>query len=297
MRRVTLCAALLIPGLVVSGCQGLQIAGLSAGPVEAQHVQSATRTAKAFAKTFEDITPKQEYYIGRAVSARILQKYPAYEGEQANRYVNRLGQALAAYSDRPETYGGYHFLVLDTDTVNALSAPGGFVFVTRGLIERLESESALAGVLAHEISHIANKHGLKAIEQDRLNSALGVLAQETVRTMTSEQVAELTEAFEGTVGDVANQVINAGYSRSLEEEADRTAVALLQRVGYPLDGYRGTLQALKEESESEGGGVLSTHPYFDKRLAILDEEGGDYQGRSANSIRRQRFSDGLAAVL
>jgi predicted Zn-dependent protease len=115
---------------------GLGIAPFVSGFIQGCKIQvgsvnidtdSIVKSYQAVSKSFEDITPQQEYYIGRTVGARILQKYKPYDNPAANRYVNTLGQTLAQASDLPETYGGYHFLIQDSDEINAFAAPGGFI--------------------------------------------------------------------------------------------------------------------------------------------------------------------------
>ena len=142
---------------------------------------SVKRGAQAVEKTFQDLTPEQEYYIGRAVAAQVFQSYPPLDKPKANNYLNLLGQSLAVFSDRPETFGGYHFLLLDSDEINAFAAPGGLILVTRGMLRCCENEDELAAVLAHEICHVELKHGLSAIKQSRLTSAFTIIAAESAK--------------------------------------------------------------------------------------------------------------------
>ena len=113
-----------------------------------EKAESIMKVAEAARKGFEDLTPQEEYYIGRAVAANILQKYTVYENTALTQYVNKVGLTVAWASDMPETYGGYHFLVLDTADPLAYSAPGGFIFISTGLMNMMEDEEELAGVLA-----------------------------------------------------------------------------------------------------------------------------------------------------
>ena len=114
------------------------------------------KSGKKLISGFEDITPEQEHYIGRSVAAVILSKYRYCNHRNGQRYVNVMGQTLAQASDRPETFGGYHFLILDTDEINALSAPGGFVFVTKG---------------AARVLRVRGRHGLGPGPRDRPRAA------------------------------------------------------------------------------------------------------------------------------
>ena len=109
------------------------------------------------------------------MAATVLVTYKPFDREQANAYLNLLGQTVAQFSTKPETFGGYHFLLLDTDEVNAFAAPGGLILISRGMVRCCKSEDELVAVLAHEISHVDHQHGLKAIRKGRLTSALTTL--------------------------------------------------------------------------------------------------------------------------
>ena len=199
---------------------------LGTGAITERQAEAIRRSAKAVARTFEDITEEQEYYIGRSVAATLLAHWPPFPDPEANWYLNLLGQTLAAASDRPEIFAGYHFLILDTDEINAFGAPGGFIFITKGMISLCNTEDSLASVLAHEIGHVQGKHGLRAIKRSRLTQALTIIASEAGKAYGSRELAKLTELFEGVVGDITKTLIERGYSRRLEGEADRAACLL-----------------------------------------------------------------------
>ncbi|MGD9505335.1 MAG: M48 family metalloprotease [Syntrophobacteraceae bacterium] len=257
------------------GCAQMQPAidvataiGVSSGAITPGQADSITRTSRAVGKTFEDITPEQEYYIGRAVAATVLASYRPYDDQELTLYVNRVGQALAMASDRPETYGGWHFLVLDSPEINAFAAPGGLILVTRGMLKCCKSEDELAAVLAHEIGHVQGRHGLRAIRQDRLTSALTILATEGAKNFGGPQLAELTKTFEGSVSDVTSTLMNNGYSRQLEREADQSAVDLMRRVGYDPRALTGMLGEMATRLKPGGSDFAKTHP--DPRDRIED---------------------------
>ena len=138
----------------------------------------------------------------RSIVVIIINKYKPYNNKRANAYINLLGQTLAKASDMPETFNGYHFLILDSDEINAFAAPGGLIFITRGMLRCTQSEDAVAAVLAHEIGHVQFKHGLQAIKKSRVTSALITLGTEGVKTFGQEDLASLTETFEGSIGEI-----------------------------------------------------------------------------------------------
>jgi len=287
-------AAVAALGGVVAGCTAVSNVAETAaetGVLTEEQAASVQKSSEAVEKTFEDITPRQEYYIGRAVAADILTRYDVYDDEAANRYINRLGQSLAATAPYPMTYGGYHFLILDSDEINAFAAPGGFILVSRGLLELCPNEDAVAGVLAHEIVHVGEKHGLKAIKQGRLSNALSVLATESARTLTDDQLADLTEDFAASVTDITDTLVKNGYSRSLERDADTGAVEILKGVGYRTDGFGRMLAALaaRQDASADASGLLKTHPDPSDRLEDVREAAGDDTGRAPNAAREQRF--------
>jgi len=240
-------------------------------------------------KSFEDFTPEQEYYIGRTVGAIIVNQYESYDNEEANKYINILGQTLARASDMPETFAGYHFLILDTDEINAFAAPGGLIFVSRGLLRCAEHEDAVAAILAHEIGHVQLKHGLQAIKKSRVTAALTNVAIEGVKKHGDKELAELTQVFEDSIFDITTTLINRGYSRSFEKKADMAAVTILQRVGYDPNGVVDMLKIMQEKLQPGGLGFAKTHPSPEDRMADIQEVIGPYSRIETPEVRQQRF--------
>ena len=283
--------------MLVSSCstvtQVATAAAQSAGAITPQQAQSINRSAEAVGKTFEQITPEQEYYIGRAVAATVLSTYKPYDQQAANHYLNLLGQTLAQASDRPETFGGYHFMILETEEINAFSAPGGLIMVSRGMIRCCMSEDALAAVLAHEIGHVEYQHGLKAIRKGRLTSALTILAAEGAKSFGGEQLAQLTEAFEGSITDITSTMMNSGYARGLESEADKAAVTIMKRVGYNPNALVEMLQQMKKNLKPGGMDFAKTHPDPQDRINEVKKLVGSAPAVAASPARQQRF---VAAV-
>ncbi len=244
-RHFRLLVALLIlaTGGVLSGCA--EIAGLA-------EIVGVDPSLVNLMKSFEDFTPQQEYYVGRTVGAMVLDQYPPYDNERANAYLNLLGQSLALASDTPEIFGGYHFLVLDSDDTNAMAAPGGLIFVTRGMLRCAEHEDAVAAILAHEIGHVQAKHGLQAIKKFRVTGALTNVAITGVKTYGDEDLAELTSIFEDSIFDITTTLIEKGYSRAFEKEADLSALTILQRLGYDPNGMIDMLTVMNDRLQPGG---------------------------------------------
>jgi predicted Zn-dependent protease len=267
-----------------------QIGGLD---VDTKAIAKETR---AVTRSFEDFTPEQEYYIGRTVGAMILQKYEPYNDPKANQYINVMGQTLAQASDRPETFGGYHFLIQDSDEINAFAAPGGFIFVTRGMLGCCPHEDAVAAVLAHEIGHVQYKHGLRAIKQSRVTSALTSLAIKGAKQYGDKDLARLTETFEGSISDITKTLIVNGYSRSFEKQADLAAINILQRTGYNPNGLVTMLNQMKIRLKPGRQDFAKTHPSPDSRLAIIKEHMGTYSTVKSPQTRQARFKAALGRI-
>jgi len=287
----------------LSGCKTLEsfsdvggAVGEATGTMSKEQAESLGRATKAVAKTFVDITPEQEYYIGRAVGATILKTYKPLDNKKLNRYLNLLGQTMAQASDKPETFGGYHFLVLDTDEINAFAAPGGLIFISRGMIKLCDNEDDLAAVLAHEVGHVQNLHGLKAIEDGRLTSAFTILAAEGAKSFGGQELSELTDVFEGSIGDISSTLMNSGYARSAEHEADESAIVIIRRVGYNPYGLVQMLENMDRELKPGGGGFADTHPDPKDRIADVKKMIGSVRRGSIPAERQKRFERNIQGI-
>ena len=260
--------------------------GLSFDTDDVKKVYDSTQKIAA---GFEDITPEQEYYIGRSVAAIILSRYKPSNHKASYNYVNVMGQALAQASDRPETFGGYRFMVLDSPEINALSAPGGFIFVTSGLLQCCNTEDAVASVLAHEIGHVQRKHGLQAIQESRITDGVTVLAITGTSTFSGGTLKTLTTTFDDTLTDITTTMIDSGYSRSFEEEADQDAVTIMQRIGYDPNAFIDMLNIMKQRITPSGTGFAKTHPSPEDRIEVVEDIIGCYRQPAACAARNARF--------
>jgi predicted Zn-dependent protease len=256
------------------------------------------KTSKAIRSTFADITEEEEYYIGRTVAALILSRYPVYDNKAVTSYVNTVGNAVAVYSERPEIYAGYHFLVLDSDEVNALSAPGGFIFITKGLMQRCRDEEMLACILAHEVGHVSARHGLQSIKKSRLVDAFKIIGQEAAERYAPEKLAKLTDIFENALGDIVENLIERGYDRKYEYEADKLGVQTAARTGYSPQGIMDFLQTMVEDSSKPGlKGWFQTHPSPADRMKRVGKEiEGLGSVPQKEAARTTRFQNAVKAL-
>ena len=208
----------------------------------------------------------QEIEMGRKAHPQVLQQYGRYDDEALQQYVNSVGQRIAASSHRPNLQ--YTFTVLDSADVNAFALPGGYVYITRGIMAYLNSEAELAAVLGHEIGHVTARH---SVRQQTGATAAGVGAM-VVGILTGS----------GDLANVANAAGTAlvrGYGRDMELEADRLGAEYLNRIGYEPEEMIDVVRLLKNQEMLEVQmakqenrqprvyhGVFSTHPDNDTRL-------------------------------
>ena len=299
-RSVRLSAVALVLTLLAASCavldQGTGLLG-TAGKV-ADDAKTVKTAGEKLRSSFADITEEEEYYIGRSVAALILSRYNVYQNDALTQYVNTVGNAVALFSDRPEIFAGYHFLLLDTEEVNALAAPGGLIFVTKGLLRRCKDEETLGLILAHEIGHVAAKHGLQAIKKSRLADAFMFLGTQAAKRYGPQEVAQLTTTFEGVLSDIVEQLIVRGYDRASEYEADGLAVKFGARTGYePGSILRFLKTMVGDKSGASGNGWFKTHPSPEDRIDHATKAIAALGGTpKIEAVRTQRFARGIASL-
>ncbi len=260
-----------------------------AGVPGSQHVGTALEAGSKVVKAAEGLTEEQEYYLGRSVAATILSRYSLLRDPALTEYVNRVGRAVAMVSDRPEVFSGYHFAVLNSQELNAISAPAGFVFITKGLLKRMPDEDALAAVLAHEVAHVVKGHGTSAISSSNLSEALLLIGKDVAASQGGAPVSALTSAFGNSVTDITNTILENGYSRSQEYDADEYAAELLTRAGYDAHAIITMLEAIEKGGASKGG-WMDTHPSPSKRIDNVDGDVPENADTSpGKAVRASRF--------
>ena len=201
---------------------------------------------------------------GAGMAANLLGAAPLVDDPALQQYVNKVGLWLALQTERSDL--PWHFGVLDTASINAFAAPGGYVFITRGLLSSLHSEDELAGVLAHEIAHVVKKHHLIAIQKSAkrglMSDALGMAAAQRGKSATW-----------GKVISAGTELYARGLDKADEFEADRMGVVIAARAGYDPFGLPVVLQLLATANAKDNSVALlfKTHPTPTARLTSLDE--------------------------
>lgn len=199
-------------------------------------------------------------------------------------YVDRVGQRLAQVSDRPTV--DYDFTVLDNDLVNAFAVPGGFVFITRGLLEKVTSEPELAMVIGHEISHVAAMHGVQMIQKSMGQNALTILGSIGAMLTVGPEAMLMVK----NTADLFSSLYLLGYSRDKELEADNLGLQYLLRAGYDprgsLDFFK-KLDAMHPEEIKGWDLYFRSHPTTKERIHIIES----MIGRDVDAVARPHEDD------
>lgn len=208
----------------------------------------------------------QEIALGRKMHPQVLQEMGKYDAPELQAYVQRVGEALAEHSHRPGLI--YRFTVLDSPDVNAFALPGGYIYITRGLLAYLNSEAEMAAVLGHEIGHVTARHTVRQQTTATVTGLLGAVIAGSTGVQGAQDIA-----------NIAGTAIVRGYGREHELEADRLGAEYLARTGYDPEAMLEVIKVLKNQEEFERQlakeegrepriyhGLFSTHPSNDTRL-------------------------------
>lgn len=264
---------------------------------KAKREEAAKESLESIKKATEEITPEQEYYIGRTVASTILNKYKLTKDKsELTLYLNEICNAITINSEMPYLYKGYYVGILDTDEINAMATPGGHILVTRGLIECTDSEDALAAVIAHEIGHIQLKHSIMSIRSSRATEAIMTSASAAVTSATagiSDKLDKLTEGLNEAANDIAKNLVETGFSKVQEFAADSLALTLMSDAGYDPECMLDMLYLLKENSEGKTEGFSKTHPSPELRIENVSKELKSINAHVSSTgkkLRTQRFN-------
>ena len=195
------------------------------------------------------ISTSQEVSLGKEFAAQVDTTNPLSDDSVLVNYVNEIGQKIARLSDRADL--DYRFAIIDTPIINAFACPGGYIYLYTGLLQVMENEAQLAGVLAHEISHVVARHGVKRLQQ--------ILGLQVLLSIALGESSELTQQAVG----IGLSVLLQAHSRDNEFEADEYGTYYMQKAGYNPEGMAQLLEKLLELSSGEAGffeKVMATHP-------------------------------------
>lgn len=209
---------------------------------------------------------EEELRIGQQISGNLLGAAPLVRDDGLQRYVNRVGRWVALQSERPDL--PWRFGVIESEDLNAFAAPGGYIFLTKGLYRRLNNEAELAGVLGHEIGHVIRKHHLKLLQKSQAIAALG--------SFFGSKLKNENEIVQNLIGNGA-EIVARGLDKDAEFEADRIGLVLSARAGYDAYALPAVLAEIGHVAKSDKRVSLlfKTHPLPEDRLGQLSEAVGD----------------------
>jgi beta-barrel assembly-enhancing protease len=237
-------------------------------------------------KQLKEPDENDEIELGKGVSTNLLGAAPLVNDLELQAYVNQVGKWLALHTSRPAL--PWRFGVLDDDGVNAFATPGGNVFITRGLMLRMRDEAELAGVLAHEISHVLEKHAMKTMQKGAAVGLAGDVLSHYAEKKGKEDYTKLVNA--------STEIYTRGLDKDDEFAADRAGVVIAARAGYDPYGLASVLQTLSSINPKDDAVALmfKTHPDSGERLEKLV---GLMDGRLDNLAEQPRVADRYARVM
>jgi predicted Zn-dependent protease len=217
-----------------------------------------------------NVSEEEERKIGEDVSAKIRQRFGVVQDPAIHKYVTLVGSALAEQSERPKL--AWTFIVLDTDGVNAFASPGGIIHITRGALGLITSEAELAGVLAHEIGHVAHKHAVNAIKKNK-----------AVQLGTNETLSNRGPFLDRIANKAYDIVLENKFDRGDEMDADKVSLTLAEKAGYAPGKLADFLTSLdernKDQPESSGSnGLFASHPDTKARIDAIRKLAGTKSG-------------------
>ena len=226
---------------------------------------------------------KKEEEIGYAAASTILGAAHPVDNPEVQRYITQVGLWIALQSERPDLH--WRFAVVDSNDIDAFAAPGGYVFITRGLILHMNSEAELAGVLGHEISHVVLKHHLKALQTMARTSLVGQVA-----SYKMAQNGQNSAVFD-KMSTAARNLYSKGLDKDDEFQADRAGMVLAARAGYDPYGLIAVLQTLEnvDPKSSRMQLLLATHPSPQDRIAALAKIQDNLDEYGVNEEGEDRF--------
>ena len=206
---------------------------------------------------YSEIGPVQEYQLGLAIAARILPLYPLVSAkDKAAQYVAELGATLAAASNDPMPYNGYSFMLVRSDEVNAFAVPGGFVFITTGMLKFLKNEDELAAILGHEMGHMELRHGMSSVGKENVLKLFSLAKEVGTAMATGDKQSLAINELKALSDLIFNKMLTAirnGYGIDMESQADWRSVQFLKTLGYDTKSLYNVLERFKEEKGTYGG--------------------------------------------
>ena len=257
--------------LVSTALLGATVAWAQFGGFDLSKIKKGLDTAKDAGKVLKGVAgigPEEERNMGESVALELIGKYGGVVRDaDTMRRVNLVGRSLTKYSDRPQL--SWRFAVLDSDTINAFSAPDGYVFITKALYEQATNDDLLAAILSHEIAHITGKHALNIVAR---NDAFGALSKQVAeRSGNARNADAVLKQLNLSTDLILKTLLEKGFDPQTEFAADMTGHNLTATCGYAPGGLRAVLVHLQEQGENRKT-MFSTHPPLADRIKHLPDE-------------------------
>jgi len=230
-------------------------------------------------KTAADV--KKEISFGRNVAGRVLSRYQLSQNSPLNQYINLIGTSLTANAARTELQ--FYFAVIESNQVNAYSAPGGYIFITTGAIQAANNEAELAGILAHEIAHVTERHIVNALNIRDVSEDSSAAIGKMIRA--GGESARV--AFSQVVDKAMAILFESGFNQRDEFESDRVGTLLLAMAGYDAQALKNFLHRTHQQTHTKHH-RNSTHPTSTDRLAALDTFIAEEQLTNLDGVRNQQ---------
>jgi predicted Zn-dependent protease len=240
------------------------------------------------AREFMLVSEGQEIALGQESDPAVTAQYGLVDDPELQAYVSRLGMSIAEISERPGL--PWSFKVVDDPIVNAFALPGGFIYVTRGILLHFDSEAELMGVLGHEVGHVTARHGASQMSRQQLQ--MGLLG---VGAILSEEVRRY-----GALAVQGLQLLNLSYSRGDESESDRLGLRYISRLGYDADAMIGVFEMLAATSGGGGSRLPEwqlTHPYPENREADMRQEIAATGASREGTVNRDPYLDMIDGIV
>ena len=312
MNKLITLGVVAVLGLLAASCETLKGTTSAVGEMTGDD-------SMAMAKT--NMSPEQVHQIGYDMSTALIKKYPLYENEKVTLYLNQVGQYVAMHLDQGAKnikcsgkkekllpYKGFRFAAVNSNEKLAMSMPGGFIFVSTGLLRELKSEDQLAGILAHEATHVVCQDGMAEVENAALKKGVAKAASGGASLMKQSGVSlDVTgnDAIDGALtdeaGDAASALIAKAYekffqnpfSRGQEKVADRGGLLAVYRGGYFPADYIALTESLKEETSSRHPGSADRVAWLKKDFAAMQKKGV----ANTQAARAARFAAFKKAIM
>jgi predicted Zn-dependent protease len=275
-------ATLLLLSLLLLGCQGEEVLGNLTRNLD------VGETLKTAQQAFGEVDANEEDAIGQEAVAVLLGAVPLLDNDPLQRYVNSVGSWVALHTERKQL--GWRFGVLDSEDINAFAAPGGYIFVTKGLLKKMHSEAELAGTLAHETVHVLNRHYLAAVQKAARVNLAATLARTQVDDNDRGKMDKISAGFK--------ELYSRGLDKEDEFEADRMGVVIATRAGYDPYGLPAVLQTLAGMKPDDASLTLlfKTHPPASQRLSLLERLFSQLDPYAGQPQVSKRFQQQLALL-